>query len=56
MPGKVNPTQPEAITMAMAQVFGNDVVINIGVMTGSYNLRMFNPVMCFNLFSCIVKN
>ena len=48
MPGKVNPTQPEALTMAMAQVFGNDVAINIGGMTGHFELNVFKPVMIFN--------
>jgi fumarate hydratase class II len=48
MPGKVNPTQAEAITMAMAQVFGNDVAINIGGMTGHFELNVFKPVMIFN--------
>jgi fumarate hydratase class II len=48
MPGKVNPTQPEAITMAMAQVFGNDVAINIGGMNGHFELNVFKPVMIFN--------
>lgn len=48
MPGKVNPTQPEAITMAMAQVFGNDVAVNIGGMNGHFELNVFKPVMIFN--------
>lgn len=48
MPGKVNPTQAEAITMAMAQVFGNDVAINIGGMTGHFELNVFKPVMIYN--------
>lgn len=48
MPGKVNPTQSEAITMAMAQVFGNDVAINIGGMNGQFQLNVFKPVMIFN--------
>jgi fumarate hydratase class II len=48
MPGKVNPTQAEAITMAMAQVVGNDVAINIGGMTGHFELNVFKPVMIFN--------
>jgi fumarate hydratase class II len=52
MPGKVNPTQSEALTMAMAQVMGNDVTINIGGMTGHFELNVFKPVMMFNfLFS-----
>ena len=48
MPGKVNPTQSEALTMAMAQVVGNDVTINIGGMTGHFELNVFKPVMIFN--------
>ena len=52
MPGKVNPTQSEALTMAMAQVVGNDVAINIGGMTGQFELNVFKPMMIFNfLFS-----
>jgi fumarate hydratase class II len=52
MPGKVNPTQSEALTMAMAQVIGNDVAINVGGMTGHFQLNVFKPVMLFNfLFS-----
>jgi fumarate hydratase class II len=48
MPGKVNPTQSEALTMAMAQVVGNDVSINIGGMTGHFELNVFKPMMIFN--------
>ncbi|MBI5913825.1 MAG: class II fumarate hydratase [Bacteroidetes bacterium] len=48
MPGKVNPTQNEAMTMAMAQVLGNDVTINIGGMNGHFELNVFKPVMIFN--------
>jgi len=48
MPGKVNPTQAEAITMAMAQVCGNDVAINIGGMTGHFELNVFKPMMIYN--------
>lgn len=48
MPGKVNPTQSEALTMAMAQVMGNDVAINIGGMSGHFELNVFKPVMIFN--------
>ncbi len=52
MPGKVNPTQSEALTMAMAQVMGNDVAINIGGMNGHFELNVFKPMMIFNfLFS-----
>jgi len=48
MPGKVNPTQSEAITMACAQVLGNDVAINIGGCTGHFELNVFKPMMIFN--------
>ena len=48
MPGKVNPTQSEALTMAMAQVIGNDVAINVGGMNGHFQLNVFKPVMIFN--------
>jgi fumarate hydratase class II len=48
MPGKVNPTQSEAITMAMAQVMGNDVAISVGGMNGHFQLNVFKPVMIYN--------
>jgi fumarate hydratase class II len=48
MPGKVNPTQSEALTMAMAQVMGNDVAINVGGMNGHFELNVFKPVMIYN--------
>jgi fumarate hydratase class II len=48
MPGKVNPTQSEALTMAMAQVLGNDVAINVGGATGHFELNVFKPMMIFN--------
>ncbi len=48
MPGKVNPTQSEALTMAMAQVIGNDVSINVGGMNGHFELNVFKPMMIFN--------
>ena len=48
MPGKVNPTQAEALTMAMAQVMGNDVAINIGGMSGQFELNVFKPMMIYN--------
>jgi fumarate hydratase class II len=51
MPGKVNPTQAEALTMAMAQVVGNDVAINIGGMTGHFELNVFKPMMIFNFLT-----
>jgi fumarate hydratase class II len=48
MPGKVNPTQCEALTMIVAQVMGNDVAINIGGATGHFELNVFKPVMIYN--------
>ena len=48
MPGKVNPTQCEALTMISAQVMGNDVAINIGGATGHFELNVFKPVMIYN--------
>ena len=48
MPGKVNPTQSEALTMVCAQVMGNDVAINIGGSNGHFELNVFKPVMIFN--------
>jgi fumarate hydratase, class II len=53
MPGKVNPTQSEAMTMVVAQVFGNDVAISFGASQGNFELNVFNPVMIANfLHSC----
>ena len=48
MPGKVNPTQSEALTMIAAQVMGNDVAINIGGSMGHFELNVFKPVMIYN--------
>ncbi len=48
MPGKVNPTQCEALTMIAAQVMGNDVAINIGGATGHFELNVFKPVIIYN--------
>jgi fumarate hydratase class II len=48
MPGKVNPTQCEALTMVATQVMGNDVAINIGGATGHFELNVFKPVMIYN--------
>jgi fumarate hydratase, class II len=45
MPGKVNPTQAEALTMACAQVFGNDVAVNIGAASGHFELNVFKPMI-----------
>ena len=49
MPGKVNPTQNEALSMVCAQVIGNDISISIGGMQGHYQLNVFKPVMISNL-------
>lgn len=49
MPGKVNPTQCEALTMVCAQVVGNDVAISIGGMNGHFELNVFKPVIIFNI-------
>ena len=49
MPGKVNPTQCEALTMVCAQVLGNDVAISVGGAQGHYELNVFKPVMAANL-------
>ncbi len=48
MPGKVNPTQAEAMTMVCAQVLGNDVAISVGGMNGHFELNVFKPVMIYN--------
>jgi len=53
MPGKVNPTQSEAMTMVVAQVYGNDTAIAFGASQGNFELNVFNPVMIYNfLHSC----
>ncbi|HEY8401964.1 MAG TPA: class II fumarate hydratase [Cytophagaceae bacterium] len=49
MPGKVNPTQSEALTMVCAQVIGNDTAISVGGMQGHFELNVFKPVIIFNL-------
>ena len=49
MPGKVNPTQPEALTMVAAQVMGNDVAVSIGGATGHFELNVFKPVIAANV-------
>jgi fumarate hydratase class II len=48
MPGKVNPTQSEAMTMVCVQVFGNDLAISFGASQGNFELNVFNPVMIYN--------
>lgn len=49
MPGKVNPTQPEALTMVCAQVMGNDVAVSIGGATGHFELNVFKPLIAYNV-------
>ena len=51
MPGKVNPTQVEALTMVCAQVIGNDVAISVGGMNGQFELNVYKPMMIYNLLS-----
>jgi len=53
MPGKVNPTQSEAMTMVCTQVMGNDVTINISGASGNFELNVFKPVMIYNLLQSI---
>ncbi|HEY6163214.1 MAG TPA: class II fumarate hydratase, partial [Bacteroidia bacterium] len=49
MPGKVNPTQPEALTMVCAQVMGNDVAVSVGGSMGHFELNVFKPVIAYNV-------
>lgn len=49
MPGKVNPTQPEAMTMVCAQVMGNDVAVGIGGSNGHFELNVFKPLIAYNV-------
>ncbi|MGE5497751.1 MAG: class II fumarate hydratase [Syntrophothermus sp.] len=53
MPGKVNPTQSEAMTMVCAQVFGNDVAVNFGGAMGNFELNVFKPVIIHNVLQSI---
>ncbi len=53
MPGKVNPTQSEAMTMVCTQVLGNDVTINVAGASGNFELNVFKPVMIYNLLQSI---
>jgi fumarate hydratase class II len=53
MPGKVNPTQCEAVTMVAAQVIGNDVAVNVGGSTGHFELNVFKPVIAYNVLQSI---
>lgn len=49
MPGKVNPTQPEAMTMVAAQVMGNDVAVSVGGSNGHFELNVFKPLIAYNV-------
>jgi fumarate hydratase class II len=53
MPGKVNPTQCEAVTMLAAQVLGNDVAINIGGASGNFELNVFKPLVIHNFLQSV---
>jgi fumarate hydratase class II len=53
MPGKVNPTQCEALTMACAQVFGNDVAINFGGASGNFELNVYKPLVIHNFLQSV---
>jgi fumarate hydratase class II len=53
MPGKVNPTQSEAMTMLCAQVLGNDVAVNIGGASGNFQLNVFKPLIIHNFLQSV---
>jgi fumarate hydratase class II len=53
MPGKVNPTQCEAVTMVAAQVLGNDVAVNVGGATGHFELNVFKPLIAYNVLQSV---
>lgn len=53
MPGKVNPTQAEALTMVCCQVFGNDVTINMAGASGNFELNVYMPVIAYNLLQSV---
>src|SRR5690349_19928232 len=53
MPGKVNPTQAEALTMAACQVFGNDVAITVGGASGNFELNVYNPLLIHNFLQSV---
>ncbi|MGV3741856.1 MAG: lyase family protein, partial [Burkholderiaceae bacterium] len=53
MPGKVNPTQCEALTMLCCQVFGNDVAINFGSASGNFELNVFKPLIAHNFLQSV---
>src|SRR5262249_19538936 len=53
MPGKVNPTQSEAMTMVASQVIGNDVAVGLGGASGNFELNVFKPLIIFNVLNSI---
>ena len=53
MPGKVNPTQCEALTMVAAQVMGNDVAVNIGGASGNFELNVYKPLIIHNVLQSV---
>ncbi len=53
MPGKVNPTQSEAVTMLCCQVFGNDVAVNVGGASGNFELNVFRPMIAHNVLQSV---
>jgi len=53
MPGKVNPTQAEALTMVCAQVFGNDVAITVGGASGNFELNVYKPLIVSNFLRSV---
>jgi len=53
MPGKVNPTQAEAVTMVTCQIFGNDVAIAMGASQGNFELNVFKPVIAYNYLQSV---
>ena len=53
MPGKVNPTQSEALTMVAVQVMANDVAINLGASQGNFQLNVFMPMMIYNFLQSV---
>jgi fumarate hydratase class II len=53
MPGKVNPTQSEALTMVCAQVLGNDVAVNVGGASGNFQLNVFKPLIIHNVLQSV---
>jgi len=53
MPGKVNPTQSEALTMVCCQVFGNDATIGFAASQGNFELNVFKPVLAYNMLQSV---